>query len=90
MTDDLTFEDACNLVRERRSDAGLCDDDKLMLYVYYKVGTGAGTQPSTTAPVLSAKRRYWQAWKTFGPALDVSSARLLYTAMVRDAVLGAA
>lgn len=89
MLDDLTFEDACNLVRERRSDGGLCDDDKLMLYVYYKVGTGAGTQPSTPAPLFPPKRRYWQAWKTFGPALDEPSARLLYTAMVRNAVLGA-
>ena len=56
----LTFEDACEMVRDRTSDS-MSKSDQRLLYVYYKVAT-AGPTPNVPRPSsLSPKCPYWDA-----------------------------
>lgn len=80
----LSFEEACQLVRERRTDGTLAPSDKCMLYVYYKVATEAD-RPRSAAPWNPEKRRYYDAWLTYGPAVGGQErAKKLYVLMVQE------
>ena len=80
----LSFENACELVRARKTDGTLEPSDKCMLYVYYKVATQAET-PQSTAPWHPEKRRYYDAWKTYGPTVGGKErAKELYVRMVQE------
>ena len=78
----LTFEDACELVRNRSKDLVLTESDKRMMYTYYKVAT-VGSQPNVPRPSnISPKVSYWDAWNTHGPKITPHTAKLLYVGMV--------
>ena len=80
----LSFEEACQLVRERKTDGTLNASDKMMLYVYFKVGTDAD-EPRSAAPWNPQKRLYYDAWRTYGPTVGGRDrARQLYVLMVDE------
>lgn len=80
----LSFEEACQLVRERKTDGALNASDKAMLYVYYKVATDAD-EPRSAAPWNPEKRRYYDAWRTYGPTVGGRErARQLYVLRVQE------
>lgn len=86
MTSEMTFEDACEIVRKRGNDrAGVSYDDQVMMYVYYKVAT-VGPQPDKPAPWSPVRKVFWEAWKQWGETVTKEDAKQLYTAMVAAAV----
>jgi len=85
MSCELTFEDACGLVRDRDVRMSISDSDKRLMYVYYKVVTVGPTPDKTKPPRLSPRYNYWKSWLTLGPRCSVDEARRLYVEMVRRA-----
>ena len=84
MATELTFEDACELVRRFSGRTAISNSDKRLMYVYYKVAT-VGLHPDVPAPSrMSPRYQYWEAWSTLGPRLlTPDQARRLYVEKVR-------
>jgi acyl-CoA-binding protein len=77
-----SFEEACELVRNRPETLNVTQSDKRMMYTYYKVAT-VGAQPNVPRPSsLSPKAPFWDAWNTHGTKLTAETAKALYVAMV--------